>query len=65
MMKTLNTAPTLPQGAPNVKMYILANDYVYRMDYNLGPGPDMVPLMRWDTGLCKWLRFYIPDPYSP
>ena len=32
MMKTLNTAPTLPQGAPNVKMYILANDYVYRMD---------------------------------
>ena len=56
-VKTLNQPPSRPSGAPKILMYVMANDYIYRLDPDLGPGTDKVPLMRWDKGRCKWVRF--------
>ena len=57
MLKTINRPPSRPSGKPKILMYVMANDYLYRMDPDLGVGPDKIPLMRWDKGRCKWVRF--------
>lgn len=54
LMQTINSPPSRPQGNPPVVMYVMANDYIYKMDPALGSGPDQTPIARWDKGRCKW-----------
>jgi hypothetical protein len=44
------------RGWFNIPMYIIANDFVYKMDPTKGPGSDKRPIMRWDKGRCAWVR---------
>jgi len=37
--------------------YVLANDFVYKLDPSKKRGVDRRPILRWDKGVCKWVRF--------
>ena len=55
-LDSMNLPPSRPVGNPPIVMYVMANDYIYKLDRSLGQGPDMIPRGRWDKGRCKWVK---------
>lgn len=53
-MRAINNSPAYQAAGWNVTFFVMASDYIYRMDPNRSPGSDQDPVMRWDTGLCAW-----------
>jgi hypothetical protein len=56
--KGMRVVHRLPQYQNYFKpfFYVLANDFVYKLDVSKRRGSDQRPVMRWDKGVCKWIR---------
>lgn len=54
-MRTINNSTPYITAGWNVTFFVMANDYIYRMDPNRSRGTDRDPVMRWDSGLCVWV----------